>query len=169
MGSITLKGTVIQTIGELPKVGEKALPFKLIKPDLNPSILADYQGKKIILNVFPSIDTSTCAQSVRRFNEIASTMDNTVVLCISSDLPFAQNRFCAAEGLSNVIVLSDYATSQFGKDYGLEIVDGPLFNLHSRAVVVIDSKGFIAYTEQVKELVDEPNYDAALEAIKNAS
>ena len=121
-----------------------------------------------MLNVFPSVDTGTCAQSVRTFNQEAANLENTKILCISSDLPFAQNRFCGAEGIENVIMLSDYATSKFGKDYGLEMINGPLFNLHSRAVIVIDSEGNIAHTEQVPEIVDEPDYLAAIKAIKTS-
>ena len=166
MASITLKGNPIETSGELPAVGSKAQPFKLVKTDLSQASLNDFQGQKLVLNIFPSIDTGTCAQSVRKFNEEAAKLDNTKVLCISSDLPFAQNRFCGAEGIENVIMLSDYATSQFGKDYGLEMINGPLFNLHSRVVIVIDSEGQIVHTEQVPEIVDEPNYSAALKALE---
>ena len=169
MALITLKGKEVKTIGELPKIGEKAKGFKLIKTDLEPAHLSDFEGKKIVLNIFPSIDTGTCGQSVRAFNQMASEFENTVVLCISSDLPFAQNRFCAVENLTNVTVLSDYATSQFGKDYGLEIISGPFFSLHSRVVIVIDSEGYIRHTEQVQELVNEPNYEKALEALKKAN
>jgi len=167
MATITLGGNPIQTNGELPKVGEKAIAFNLIRTDLSSASLTDFLGHKIVLNIFPSIDTDTCAQSVRHFNEKASTLENTKVLCISSDLPFAQKRFCGAEGLDNVIMLSDYAASKFGKDYGLEIINGPLFNLHSRVIIVINSEGTIVYTEQVPEIVDEPNYDAALNILKS--
>ena len=168
MALVTLKGGPIHTCGELPKVGTPAKPFNLVKTDLSTASLNDFAGQKLVLNIFPSIDTGTCAQSVRTFNVEASKLDNTKVLCISSDLPFAQNRFCGAEGIENVVMLSDYATSQFGKDYGVEMIDGPLFNLHSRAVVVIDTKGTIVHTEQVGEIVDEPNYTAALNAIQKA-
>ena len=169
MATVTLKGNEIKTIGELPKVGDKAKNFTLVKTDLGQAKLSDFNGQKLVLNIFPSVDTGTCAQSVRRFNQEASKLANTKVLCISSDLPFAQNRFCGAEGLENVIMLSDYATSQFGKDYGLEMISGPLFNLHSRVVIVVDSVGTITYTEQVPEIIDEPNYEKALAALKNSN
>jgi thiol peroxidase len=162
MAKISLHGDPVNTSGELPKVGEKAKDFSLIATDLSTKSLANFKGKKIILNIFPSVDTGTCAKSVRQFNQIASELKDTVVLCISRDLPFAQTRFCGAEGLTNVYSLSDFATGQFGKDYGLEMLDGKLKNLHSRVVVILDDKGIIKYTEQVPELTDEPNYDAAL-------
>lgn len=168
MALITLKGNPVRTSGELPKVGTKARPFNLVKTDLSTASLNDFKGQKLVLNIFPSIDTGTCAQSVRTFNKEASILENTKVLCISSDLPFAQNRFCGAEGIENVVMLSDYSTSQFGKDYGLEMIDGPLFNLHSRAVIVIDSEGTITHTEQVGEIIDEPNYLNALAALKSS-
>lgn len=119
----------------------------------------------MILNIFPSIDTGTCAASVRNFNKEAASLENRVVLCISRDLPFAQNRFCGAEGIENVVMLSDFKTGQFGKDYGLEITDGPLAGLHYRSVIVIDPNGKITYTEQVTETVNEPNYEAALSSL----
>lgn len=162
MAEITLGGNPIHTLGELPKVGTKAPDFKLTATDLSVKSLADFSGKKVVLNIFPSIDTSTCATSVRTFNEKASSLDNTVVICVSRDLPFAQNRFCGAEGLENVITLSDFADGSFGKDYALEITDGPLVKLHSRAIVVIDEKGVITHTEQVGEIADEPNYELAI-------
>lgn len=166
MANITLKGNSIQTIGTLPIVGDKAKDFKLVKNDLSIASLNDYSGKKVVLNIFPSLDTGTCAASVRRFNKEASELQNTKVLCISRDLPFAQARFCGAEGIENVETLSDFATGQFGKDYNLEIASGPLANLHSRAVVVLNEKGEVIYSEQVPEIVDEPNYDKALQALK---
>lgn len=165
MASITLGGNPIHTTGELPKTGSKAADFKLVKNDLSLVSLADFAGSKLVLNIFPSVDTGTCAASVRKFNEKASQLENTKVLCISRDLPFAQKRFCGAEGLENVVNLSDFKDGRFGKDYGLEITDGPLAGLHSRVVVVIDENGTIAYTEQVNEIADEPNYDAALASI----
>lgn len=165
MASITLKGNNILTIGELPKVGTQAPDFKLIKTDLSESTLSDYKGSKVILNIFPSVDTGTCAASVRQFNQEAAELDNTKVLCISRDLPFAQGRFCGAEGIENVINLSDFATGDFGKNYGLQISNGPLAHLHSRAVIVLNETGKVVYTEQVPEIVDEPNYKAALEAL----
>lgn len=165
MSTITLKGNSIQTNGSLPKTGSKAPIFTLVASDLSHKSLSDFAGKKVILNIFPSIDTSTCATSVRTFNEKAASLKNTVVLCISRDLPFAQARFCGAEGIENVQVLSDFATGDFGKNYGLEITTGPLAHLHSRAIVVIDENGDVVYTEQVSEIVDEPNYEAVLNAI----
>jgi thioredoxin-dependent peroxiredoxin len=165
MASITLGGNPIHTNGELPKVGSKAPDFKLVKNDLSLVSLADYAGSKVVLNVFPSIDTPTCATSVRTFNASASNLNNTKVLCISRDLPFAQKRFCGAEGLENVINLSDFNTGNFGKDYGLEITDSVLSGLHSRAVIVLDENGVVQYAEQVPEIADEPNYESALAAL----
>ena len=165
MASITLGGNPINTNGELPKIGSKAPQFELIKTDLSTSTLADYAGSNIVLNIFPSIDTGTCATSVKTFNAKASALNNTKVLCISRDLPFAQKRFCGAEGIENVINLSDFKTGSFGKDYGLEIVDGPLAGLHSRVVIILDGNGTVIYAEQVPEIADEPNYDAALAAL----
>ncbi|WP_035671428.1 thiol peroxidase [Flavobacterium sp. 83] len=165
MASITLGGNPIQTSGELPKVGSKLIDFKLIKNDLSIASLNDFAGKKLVLNIFPSIDTGTCATSVRKFNESASKLENTNVLCISRDLPFAQKRFCGAEGLENVINLSDFQAGSFGKANGLEIVDGPLAGLHSRAIIVLDENGTVTHTEQVAEIANEPNYEAALAAL----
>ncbi|MGB1284216.1 MAG: thiol peroxidase [Polaribacter sp.] len=165
MATITLKGNPIETIGNLPTVGSKAMDFTLTAEDLSHKSLADFKGKKLVLNIFPSIDTGTCATSVKKFNEQAANLENTKVICISRDLPFAQARFCGAEGIENVVVLSDFASGKFGKDYQLEITNGPLANLHSRVIVVIDENGNIAYTEQVPEIVDEPNYEAALQSI----
>ncbi len=166
MASITLQGTITHTNGNLIKTGDKAPDFKLVATDLSIKRLADYTGKKIILNIFPSIDTGTCAASVRAFNKKASGLNNTVVLCISRDLPFAQARFCGAEGLENVITLSDFTTGSFGQDYGLQIIDGPLAHLNSRAIVVIDEQGSICYSEQVSEIANEPNYENAIKAVQ---
>ncbi|PJA06356.1 MAG: thiol peroxidase [Flavobacteriales bacterium CG_4_10_14_0_2_um_filter_32_8] len=165
MAQITLKGNKINTIGELPKVGGKAKDFNLVKKDLSITTLNDFKGSKLVLTIFPSIDTGTCAASVRNFNKEAANLPNTKVLCISRDLPFAQSRFCGAEGIENVMMLSDFKTGQFGKDYGLEIIDGALAGLHSRCVVVIDEKGTIVYTEQVAETTEEPNYQKALNSL----
>ena len=165
MAKITLKGNPIKTVGKLPKVGKKAPGFKLVKNDLSVASLKDYKGSKVILNIFPSLDTGTCATSVRKFNEAAAKLENTKVLCISRDLPFAQTRFCGAEGIENVETLSDFAEGKFGKKYNLTIKTGPLANLHSRAVVVVNEEGVVTYTEQVPEIVDEPNYEAALAAL----
>ena len=162
MATITLGGNPIHTNGELPQVGSKATDFSMIQTDLSTATLATFAGYRLVLNIFPSIDTGTCATSVRTFNEKASQLANTKVLCISRDLPFAQKRFCGAEGLENVINLSDFNTGSFGKNYGLEIIDGPLAGLHSRVVIVLDENGTILHTEQVSEIANEPNYEAAL-------
>ena len=165
MASITLGGNPIHTSGELPKVGSKLADFKLVKNDLSIATLGDFAGSKLVLNIFPSIDTGTCATSVRKFNTSASQLENTKVLCISRDLPFAQKRFCGAEGLENVVNLSDFQEGSFGKANGLEIVDGVLAGLHSRSVIVVDENGMVSYTEQVLEIANEPNYEAALASL----
>ncbi len=166
MAEITLKGNSIHTLGTLPAKGTKAPEFTLIKSDLSEAKLSDHKGKNVVLNIFPSLDTPTCAASVRHFNAEASNLDNTVVLCVSKDLPFAQARFCGAEGLDNVETLSDFRDGNFGKSYQTEIVDGPLAGLESRAVVIIDEQGTVIYTQQVPEIVDEPDYEAALAVLK---
>jgi len=165
MSTITLGGNAVHTSGELPQNGTAAPEFTLVKGDLSTTTLADYKGTNLILNIFPSIDTGTCAASVRKFNEKAAALENTKVICISRDLPFAQNRFCGAEGIENVITASDFREGAFGTAYGLTITDGPLAGLHSRAVVAINAEGNVVYTEQVAEIKDEPNYDAALAAL----
>ncbi|GGX15172.1 thiol peroxidase [Aquimarina muelleri] len=165
MASITIKGNTIHTNGTLPEVGKNAPDFELVNTDLSTTKLSDYKGTRVVLNVFPSIDTGTCAASVRAFNKEASNLSNTKVLCISKDLPFAQDRFCGAEGLKNVINHSDFRTGDFGKNYGLEIIDGPLQGLHSRAVIVLDENAKVLYTEQVSEIVEEPNYSAVLDIL----
>jgi thiol peroxidase len=165
MANVTLGGTPVETLGNLPEVGSKAPHFKLTATDLSDKTNDDYKGSRLVLNIFPSIDTSTCAQSVRTFNEKASALENTKVLCISKDLPFAMSRFCGAEGIENVENLSDYKTGDFGKDYGLAFKTGPFETLLSRCIIVIDSDGTILHTEQVMEIADEPNYDSALEAL----
>lgn len=162
MAKITLKGNAINTCGNLPATGSSAPDFKLTKTDLGDVSLKDFTGKKIVLNIFPSIDTEVCATSVRRFNQDASKHANTVVLCVSLDLPFAHNRFCGAEGLKNVVSVSELRARGFGEAYGVRIVDGPLAGLLSRAVVVIDEKGKVIYTQQVPEIVEEPDYAKAL-------
>jgi thiol peroxidase len=162
MASITLGGNPIHTSGELPTVGSQLADFKLVQNDLSTASLSTFAGKKLVLNIFPSVDTGTCAASVRKFNESASKLENTTVLCISRDLPFAQKRFCGAEGLENVVNLSDFKEGSFGKTNGLEIVDGPLAGLHSRVVIVVDGDGKILHAEQVAEIANEPNYEAAL-------
>jgi len=165
MSQITLKGNLIHTNGKLPVSGMKAPDFLLTAKDLSDKTLYDYLGKKVILNIFPSLDTPTCAMSVRRFNAEATKLDNTVVLCISRDLPFAQVRFCGAEGLNNVITLSQFRGSDFGVDYGIQITDGPMAGLLARAVVIVDEKGTVIYTELVPEIAQEPDYASALKAV----
>ena len=168
MAQITFKGNPIHTAGSLPEIGKTAPDFKVVKTDLSPMSPGDFKGKKIVLNIFPSLDTPVCAASVRRFNVEATKLADTVVLCLSRDLPFAQKRFCAAEGLDNVVTGSEYKDSSFSRAYGVTITDGPLEGLFSRAVVVIDRKGKIAYTEQVPEIAQEPDYAKALAAIGKA-
>lgn len=165
MAIVTLKGNKINTLGNLPEVGATAPEFKLTKNDLSTATLENYKGKKVVLNIFPSVDTGTCAQSVRQFNKEASTLENTVVLCVSKDLPFAQARFCGAEGLDNVEMLSDFKDGNFGKAYNLSFADGPLEALLSRSIVVLNEEGNVVYTEQVAETTEEPNYKLALEAL----
>ena len=164
MASITFHDNAIHTSGNLPSVGETAKDFTLVGTDLSDKSLSDYKGKNVILNIFPSINTGVCATSVRKFNEEASKLDNTVVLCISKDLPFAQKQFCGAEGIENVEMLSDFRTN-FGKEYGLQMEDGALKGLLSRVVIVLDTEGKVVYTEQVPEIGQEPDYDKALKAI----
>ncbi|GGG07846.1 putative thiol peroxidase [Dokdonia pacifica] len=165
MASVTLGGTPVNTISNLPEVGSPAPAFTLSRNDLSSVTLNDYRGKKLVLNIFPSVDTGVCAQSIRTFNEKASALENTEVLCISRDLPFAQARFCGAEGIENVSTLSDFKRGEFGKDYGVELIDGGFEGLHSRAIVVVDEKGKVIHTEQVSEIGHEPNYEAALNAL----
>jgi thiol peroxidase len=164
MSTITFHGDPIKTSGNLPTVGESLKDFTLVAVDLSEKHLSDFKGKNVILNIFPSINTGVCATSVRKFNEDAAKLDNTVVLCISKDLPFAQSQFCAAEGIENVVMLSDFR-SNLGEEYGVQITEGPLKGLLSRAVIVLNPEGKITYTEQVAEVTDEPNYDAALKAL----
>ncbi|MGX9987055.1 thiol peroxidase [Chryseobacterium sp. POL2] len=165
MANITFKGNPIHTVGQLPEVGTLAKDFNLVSSDLSEKKLSDYKGKKVVLNIFPSIDTGVCAASARHFNQEASSLENTVVINVSRDLPFALSRFCAAEGLNDVEVLSDFR-GRFGEDYGVTLEDSPLSGLLSRAVVVLDENGKVKYTEQVPEIGQEPNYNAALEAVK---
>ena len=166
MAEITLGGNATKTIGQLPEVGATAPDFTLTKNDMSPVSLADYKGKRVVLNIFPSVDTGVCAQSVRTFNEKVAGLNNTEVLCVSRDLPFAQARFCAAEGIENVHTLSDFNTGSFGKDYGVTIEDGAFAGLHSRAIVVLNEAGKVVYTEQVAEVGQEPQYEGALNALK---
>ena len=166
MAEITLKGNPIHTLGTPPAVGTNIPDFTLVKADLSRTSLSDFKGSKLVLNIFPSIDTGICAASVRKFNEEAANLPGVHVLNISRDLPFAQTRFCGAEGIDKVITLSDYTTGQFGKDYQVEITDGPMAGLHSRVVIVTDEDGKVLHAEQVPEIAQEPNYDAALQALK---
>jgi len=166
MAQVTLGGNPSNTISDLPTVGHKAPDFNLVKTDMKEVSMSDYKGKNIILNIFPSVDTEVCAMSVREFNEKAGALDNTVVLCISKDLPFAQARFCGAEGIENAIPVSNFRNDSFGKDYGVELVDGGFKGLNARAVVVVNPQGEVVYNELVPEIGNEPNYEKALEAVK---
>lgn len=167
MAKTAFKGAPVTLAGEFVKVGVKAPEFTLVKGDLSNCTLADVKGKYVVLNIFPSMDTGVCATSVRKFNQLAAGKDNCVVLAISKDLPFAQGRFCSTEGIQNVVPLSDYRyTSTFGIDYGVLMTDGPLAGLLARSVVVLNPEGEVVYTELVPEIVNEPNYEAALAAIK---
>lgn len=168
MAEITLKGNLIHTVGELPKLGSIAKDFTLVKADLSNTSLNDYDGKVKILNIVPSLDTSVCSISAKKFDADVKDLTGIVVLTISRDLPFAQNRFCKAEGIANVITLSDMRSRNFGLDYGVEIIDGPLAGVLSRAVVVLDKYNQVVATEQVPEIGTEPNYDKALNAAKKA-
>lgn len=165
MANITLGGNPTQTIGELPSVGTKISDFKLVGTDMSTKSLSDFAGSKLVLNIFPSVNTGICAASVRKFNETAANKNNTKVLCISRDLPFAQQQFCAAEGLEDVVMLSDFKTGAFGKDYGVTIEGSGFDGLLSRAVIVVDENAHVLYTEQVPEIGQEPNYEAALSAL----
>lgn len=165
MAQITLKGNAVQTIGDLPENGLTVKDFALVNDKLEVKVLSDYDGKKKIFNIFPSIDTGICAASARKFNESAGDLENTVVINVSKDLPFALGRFCAAEGLDHVETLSDFRGS-FGDEYGVTITDGPMKGLLSRAVIVTDENNQVLYTEQVPEITTEPDYKAALTAAK---
>ncbi|WP_276788882.1 thiol peroxidase [Paraprevotella xylaniphila] len=167
--SIIYKRNTLHTTGKMVETGRKAPDFHLTQPDLQDVKLSDFKGKKVILNVFPSLDTPTCAVSVREFNEKASGLENTVVLCISMDLPFAQSRFCTTEGLTRVIPLSAFRSQDFTKNYGLQIADGPMKGLLARAVIVVDEKGIVRHTQLVKEISQEPDYEAALESAATAT
>lgn len=166
MSTITFKGNPVETAGKLPTVGTQAPGFALTGKDLKDVTLDQFRGKNVILNIFPSIDTGVCAASTRHFNKSASALANTSVLCISKDLPFAFNRFCGAEGLDQVVTLSQFKDQQFSQAYGVDMLDGPLAGLMSRAVVVINPQGQVVYTEQVPEIAQEPDYDRALAAVQ---
>ena len=167
MAEITLKGNAIHTNGDIPKTGDQAPDFKLTGTDLSDVSLKDFKGKKVVLNIFPSLDTEVCANSVRKFNAEAGDMDNTVVVSVSKDLPFAHNRFCSTEGLDNVVSTSEMRPdSTFSEDYGLQIVDGPMAGLMARTVVILDENGKVTYTELVPEIAQEPDYASAIKALK---
>jgi thiol peroxidase len=165
MAQVTLKGNPFHTAGELPRVGSQAPSFSLTRTDLSAVSAADFKGQRLVLNIFPSIDTPTCATSVRKFNAQASQLPNTTVLCISADLPFAAGRFCSTEGLDKVVPASTFRSPEFGAAYGVTLTDGPLRGLLARSVVVLDAAGKVLYTELVPEIAQEPNYDAALKAL----
>jgi len=165
MAQVTLRGTAFHTNGELPTVGAKAPDFKLVNGDLKDVSLADYRGKKKVLNIVPSLDTPTCAASTRRFNKEASSLANTVVLVVSADLPFAAKRFCSTEGLQNVVPLSLMRSKNFAKDYGVLLQDGPLEGITARAVVVLDENDKVVYRQLVTEIANEPDYAGALKAL----
>ncbi|WP_224483089.1 thiol peroxidase [Robertkochia aurantiaca] len=166
MAKITLGGNPCSTLGTIPQPGDSVPQFSLTGTDLKDQKLEDYKGHRLIMNIFPSVNTGVCAASARNFNEKASGIENTKVLCISRDLPFAQDQFCAKEGLDHVVMLSDFRDHSFGKDYELEITDGPFAKLLSRVVIVTDETGKVIYSQQVDEIGDEPDYEKALEALK---
>ena len=166
MAKLTLKGNPVSTIGNLPAVGTKAQGFTLTGTDLRDVKLSDFTGKKVVMNIFPSLDTSTCAASVRKFNKEAASLDNTVVLCISMDLPYAHKRFCVAEGIENVVMASAFRNPEFGDDYGVTQTDGPMRGLLSRAVVVLDENAEVKYIQQVHEISEEPDYQPVLDSLK---
>jgi thiol peroxidase len=165
MATTKLGGNPVNTSGSLPNTNAPLPTFTLVKDDLSEVTNSDLKGKRVVFNIFPSVDTPTCAKSVRKFNELAANMNNTVVLCVSADLPFAQKRFCGAEGIANVQNASSFRTD-FGKVFGVSLVDGPLKGLLARAIVVVDEAGKVTHTELVEEIAQEPNYDAALAALK---
>lgn len=165
MAKVTFKGSPVTTVGDLPAVGAAAPAFTLAGKDLSDVALENLAGKTVVLNIFPSIDTPVCAASVRRFNAEAAALGDTVVLCVSADLPFAHGRFCSVEGLDKVVPLSVFRAPEFGRDYGVAINEGPLRGLLSRAVVIIDETGTVKYTQQVAEITEEPDYEAALRAL----
>jgi thiol peroxidase len=164
--AITLGGEPVQTVGKLPAVGTELKDFTLTDVDLSDKKLADYKGKNIVMNIFPSVNTGVCSKSVRKFNEEAAKLENTTILCISKDLPFAQKAFCGAEGIENVVMLSDFR-NDFGNEFGVQMKDGKFKGLLSRAVIVVNPEGKIVYEEQVPEIGQEPNYEAAINALKN--
>lgn len=166
METVYLSGTPCHTYGQIPAVGTKAPAFTLVDKDLKEIHLSDYAGKRVVLNIFPSIDTDVCAMSVRRFNKEAAGLDNTAVVCISMDLPFAQKRFCAAEGIDNVEVASAFRSPTFAQGYGLQIVDGPLAGLLARSIIVVDENQNIIFSDLVEEITHEPDYEGAISVLK---
>ena len=167
MGEVTLKGKAVRISGNLPETSTVVPDFKLVATDLSDISLDDFKKNRVIMNIFPSMETLVCAESVRRFNEMANGLDNTKVLCISKDLPFAHERFNTAEGIDNVVSLSEMRNNDFGDQYGIRIVDGPLAGLLSRGVVVLDEKKRVIYTQLVAEIGEEPDYESALQAAAN--
>jgi thiol peroxidase len=165
MAKITLRGNPVNTSGNLPLKGSKAPKFTLVKSDLSNLSLADIKGKNIVLSISPSLDTSVCATAVRKFNKLASGKNNTLVLAITKDLPFASARFCTTEGITNVVALSGFRDKAFGKAYGVDLIDGPMAGLYARGIIIIDSRGTVIYTQLVPEITQEPDYDAAIAAL----
>lgn len=165
MAKIALNGNPINTSGNLPQKGSKAPEFNLVKTDLGGQTLSDLKGKKVILNIFPSLDTSVCATSVRKFNQLAADKSNVAVVAISKDLPFAHGRFCSTEGITNVTPASGFRDSEFGKAYGIDIIDGPLAGLYARSIVVVNETGEVVHTQLVPDIVQEPDYESALASI----
>ncbi len=166
MSKVTLKGNPVSTIGDLPVVGSKAPEFSLVGTNLADVKNTDFAGKRVVLNIFPSLDTATCAASVRRFNVEASILQDAAVVCISKDLPFAHSRFCTTEGIENVVSASEFRSNSFGKNYGVMITDGPLQGLMARAVVVLDKDGTVIHSQLVPEITEEPDYESALNSLK---
>jgi thiol peroxidase len=166
MAKITFKGNPVNTSGNLPAKGSKAPDFSLVKSDLSSISLSELKGKKVILNIFPSLDTSVCANTVRKFNLMASEIKNVTVLGISKDLPFAHGRFCSTEGINNLITLSGFRDKEFGKAYGIDYADGPMLGLYARGIVIVDETGTVIYTQLVPEHTQEPDYEAALKAVQ---
>ncbi len=164
--TVHFQGNPVKVSGQIPQVGSKAAPFTLVAKDLSDVTLSQYAGKRKVLNIFPSIDTGVCAASVRKFNQLATELDNTLVLCISADLPFAQSRFCGAEGLSNVVTLSTLRNPEFQQAYGVSLEDSALKGLTARAVVVLNEQDEVIFSQLVNEITTEPDYAAALEALK---
>ena len=168
MAQITLDGNPVTTSGDLPPVGSQLLDFELVAVDLKTKKLKDFGKSNLVFNIFPSVNTGVCSASVRTFNKEAASLNNTKVICVSRDLPFTQIKFCAAEGIENVVMLSDYKSGAFGKNYGLIMTSGIFDALLSRCIIVSDKNGVIVYTEQVPDIGQEPNYKAALESLNNA-